>query len=62
MKRFLFKLIMKLMKSKFSRQQGHRSKATAEFACGSGFCVNRLQIETPCPASWRRNWSLSDWC
>ena len=32
MKKFLFKLIVKLMRSKFSRQQGHRSKATAEFA------------------------------
>ena len=32
MKKFLFKLIMKLMRSKFSRQQGHRTKATAEFA------------------------------
>ena len=32
MKKFLFKLVVKLMRSKFSRQQGHRSKATAEFA------------------------------
>ena len=32
MKKLLFKLIMKLTRSKLARQQGHRTKATAEFA------------------------------